>query len=306
MNSELTDAQWALIQPHLPPPKKRGRPRAQDRHTINGILYVLRTGCRWHDLPPLYGSPVTCWRRLDQWQTDGVWGQIWRAFLAALDGQGQLDWSRAFLDGSFVPAKKQLSYRSRVLNLRSPGLSMFKHRIQDGQELAHAGREGYFPGLARPTKALVKGLDDGVISGGGQSSHIEGSPDPGPSAPEYSFASEAATISSEGSNAHQCGNLVAAQSAQFRQVGQEGDRHYWADPGEAAQQVVFLSPDGTLPNGVVQVLIQTTQFLLQPADMVLDPLTHQLRSRGDIENQGAVLGPEHPDTLQGRHNLEEL
>jgi transposase len=52
MNSELTNAQWPLIQPHLPPAKKRGRPRAQDRPTINGILYVLRTGCRWQDLPP--------------------------------------------------------------------------------------------------------------------------------------------------------------------------------------------------------------------------------------------------------------
>jgi transposase len=106
MNSELTDAHWALIQPHLPPLKKRGRPRGQDRRTINGILYVLRTGCRWQDLPPRYGSPVTCWRRLDQWQMDGVWESIWRVFLGALDEQGQLDWSRAFLDGSFVPAKK--------------------------------------------------------------------------------------------------------------------------------------------------------------------------------------------------------
>jgi transposase len=106
MNSELTDAQWALIQPHLPPPKNRGRPRAQDRPTLNGILYVLRTGCRWHDLPPRYGSPVTCWRRLDQWQMDGTWERIWRAFLTSLDEAGKLDWSRAFLDGSFVPAKK--------------------------------------------------------------------------------------------------------------------------------------------------------------------------------------------------------
>jgi transposase len=106
MNSELTDAQWALIQPYLPPPKKRGRPRAQDRRTINGVLYVLHTGCRWKDLPPRYGSPVTCWRRLSQWQTDGVWEHIWRSFLGALDEQGQLDWSRAFLDGSFVPNKK--------------------------------------------------------------------------------------------------------------------------------------------------------------------------------------------------------
>ena len=106
MNSELTDAQWALIQPHLPPPKKRGRPRAQDRRTINGILYVLRTGCRWKDLPDRYGSSVTCWRRLDQWQMDGIWERIWRACLSSLDEAGKLDWSRAFLDGSFVPAKK--------------------------------------------------------------------------------------------------------------------------------------------------------------------------------------------------------
>jgi transposase len=106
MNGELTDVQWALIQTYLPPPKKRGRPRAQDRRIINGILYVLHTGCRWKDLPPRYGSPITCWRRLSQWQTDGVWEHIWRAFLGALDEQGQLEWSRAFLDGSFVPTKK--------------------------------------------------------------------------------------------------------------------------------------------------------------------------------------------------------
>jgi transposase len=60
MNSKLTNDQWALIRPHLPLPKKRGRPRAQDRRTINGILNVLGTGCRWQDLPPGYGSPVTC------------------------------------------------------------------------------------------------------------------------------------------------------------------------------------------------------------------------------------------------------
>jgi transposase len=91
-----------LIYPH----PNRGRPRAQDRPSLNGILYVLRTGCRWHDLAPRYGGPVTCWRRLDQWQMDGTWERIWRAFLTSLDEAGKLDWSRAFLDGSFVPAKK--------------------------------------------------------------------------------------------------------------------------------------------------------------------------------------------------------
>jgi transposase len=106
MDTDLTDEQWQLIGPLLPLPKRRGRPRCEDRRTLNGILYVLRPGCRWQDLPPEYGSPVTCWRRLDQWQMDATWERIWRAFLSTLDKQGQLDWSWAFLDGSFVPAKK--------------------------------------------------------------------------------------------------------------------------------------------------------------------------------------------------------
>src|SRR5918992_2086702 len=135
---------------------------------------------------------------------------------------------------------------SRVLNIRSPGLLMFDHRVQDDQELAHAGGQSHFPGLARRTKAVVKGLDDGVISAGCQSSHIEGSPDPGPSAPDHSFAPEAATVPIKRGNSHQGGNLVAAQSAQFREISQQGDGHYPADPRDAAQQVVLFSPEGTL------------------------------------------------------------
>lgn len=105
-DTELTDAQWEKIQPLLPPPKRTGRPRANDRATLNGILFVLRTGCRWKDVPPEYGDGVTCWRRLDQWMADGTWERIWRTLLQELDTQSQLEWARAFLDGSFVPAKK--------------------------------------------------------------------------------------------------------------------------------------------------------------------------------------------------------
>jgi transposase len=99
------DRQWAFIRPFLPPPARTGRPRADDRQTINGILYVLVTGCRWQDLPREYGAPTTVWRRLKRWGADGIWERIWRAALAALDRQGQLDWTLACLDGSFVPAK---------------------------------------------------------------------------------------------------------------------------------------------------------------------------------------------------------
>jgi transposase len=101
----LTDSQWAFVQPLLPPPARTGQPRANDRQTIDGILYVLITGCRWQDLPREYGAPTTVWRRLKHWGELGVWERIWRAALEALDRLGELDWSIAFLDGSFVPAK---------------------------------------------------------------------------------------------------------------------------------------------------------------------------------------------------------
>jgi len=106
MDGELRDGQWALIAPLLPLHKKRGRPRADDPRTINGILWVLRSGARWQDLPRRYGTPSTGHRRLQEWQTQGVWEYIWLPFLGALDQRGKLDWSQAFLDGSFVPAKK--------------------------------------------------------------------------------------------------------------------------------------------------------------------------------------------------------
>lgn len=101
----LTDRQWAFVHPYLPPPARTGRPRTDDRRTIEGILYVLITGCRWQDLPREYGAPTTVWRRLKRWGEEGVWERIWRAALAALDRRGQLDWTKALLDGSFAPAK---------------------------------------------------------------------------------------------------------------------------------------------------------------------------------------------------------
>lgn len=102
----LTDGQWTFIQPLLPPPARTGRPRADDRRTVEGILYVLITGCRWQDLPHEYGAPTTVWRRLKRWGEEGVWERIWREALAVLDLRGQLDWTMAFLDGSFAPAKR--------------------------------------------------------------------------------------------------------------------------------------------------------------------------------------------------------
>ncbi len=96
----LTNTQWERIRAVLPPPKNEGRPRADDRRTLDGILYVLRTGCRWHDLPREYGSPVTCWRRLTQWEADGMWERIWSTLFATLTTREKLAWTRTFLHPS--------------------------------------------------------------------------------------------------------------------------------------------------------------------------------------------------------------
>src|SRR5258708_28155795 len=99
----LTDRQWVFIQPLLPPPARTGRPRADDRRTIEGVLYVLITGCRWQDLPREYGAPTTVWRRLKRWGDEGVWERIWRAALAVLDPRRYGCWSRGLPARSVCP-----------------------------------------------------------------------------------------------------------------------------------------------------------------------------------------------------------
>ena len=106
----LTDEQWELVGALLPPPRqrldKRGRPPAPNRACFEGILWILQTGAAWRFLPEEFPSPSTCWRRLQQWEKEGVWLQAWRTLLGALDREGLLKWDEAFLDGSFAPAKK--------------------------------------------------------------------------------------------------------------------------------------------------------------------------------------------------------
>ena len=105
----LTEAQWQKIAPLLPKPpqqRKGGRPWIQNRHVLEGILWILRSGARWQDMPEKFPHPSTCWRRLRDWEERGVWLNIWRTFLSELNERQQLKWSESFLDGSFAPAKK--------------------------------------------------------------------------------------------------------------------------------------------------------------------------------------------------------
>src|SRR5688572_28199393 len=105
----LTDEQWMKLEPLLPkwrPTSKGGRPWADNRAVFEGILWMLRSGARWQDLPPEYPSPATCWRRLNKWEIEGVWEEVWREFLRQLDHAGFLAWQECFIDATFFPAKK--------------------------------------------------------------------------------------------------------------------------------------------------------------------------------------------------------
>lgn len=104
---ELTDQQWARVKKYLPKPKEgKGRPEVDARKTMNGIIYILRTGCAWADMPKQYGSYVTCWRRHRQYVRLGIWDRVWKMLLRDLYEEGEIQLDQVYLDASFVPAKR--------------------------------------------------------------------------------------------------------------------------------------------------------------------------------------------------------
>ena len=89
--SDLTDAEWRVIEPHMPPPKALGRPRTTDlRELVNAILYVLRSGCPWRLLPKDFPPRSTVQRYFALWRDDGLWARINHALLmAAREAEGR-------------------------------------------------------------------------------------------------------------------------------------------------------------------------------------------------------------------------
>jgi transposase len=105
----LTDEQWGLVAPHLPghpASPKGGRPRADDRECLEGILWVLRSGARWRDIPVDLPSGSTCWRRLQEWAGDGVLEEVQAVLIEQLDDLGRVDFRELLADATFVRAKK--------------------------------------------------------------------------------------------------------------------------------------------------------------------------------------------------------
>lgn len=102
---DLTDDQWDRLVPLLPPQRARtGRPAHDHRSVLNGILWVLRTGAPWRDLPAQYGSWKTVYSRFRRWREAGIWDRILRDLQAEAAHTGDVDDTLAFIDGTNVRA----------------------------------------------------------------------------------------------------------------------------------------------------------------------------------------------------------
>src|SRR5437588_5220088 len=107
----VSDALWQRVEPLLPPAKRRrfrhpGRKPLDRRRVLTGILFVLKTGIPWEDLPQEMncGSGMTCWRRLRDWQKAGVWPKLHELMLNKLRAADKIDWTRAVVDSSSIRA----------------------------------------------------------------------------------------------------------------------------------------------------------------------------------------------------------
>ncbi|MBB5113935.1 transposase [Micromonospora echinospora] len=90
---DLTDVQWAVLEPLLPTPKRPGRPSLWSRRQlIDGIRWRIRVGAPWRDVPPQYGSWSAVYALFRRWQRDGTWKQVLTALQAVADAAGRITW----------------------------------------------------------------------------------------------------------------------------------------------------------------------------------------------------------------------
>ena len=120
---ELNDEQWQLIKDLFPESTvgpQGGRPPVASRPCVEGILWMLRSGARWKDIPSYFPSAATCWRRHRDWTRSGVWEKAWARLARRLHRAGRLNHEESFADGTFAPAKKGVKRSAKQSEARAP------------------------------------------------------------------------------------------------------------------------------------------------------------------------------------------
>lgn len=111
---DLTNQQWQRLKPLLPAQKPEGgRPSNDHRTIINGILWIVRTGAPWRDLPERYGAWETVSGRFYRWRKSGLWSRILQRLQQQADADGKLDWEVHYVDGSVIRAHQHAAGAKR-------------------------------------------------------------------------------------------------------------------------------------------------------------------------------------------------
>jgi transposase len=165
---DLTDKQWKRLATHIPPQKPQtGRPNLDHRQIINGILWVLRTGAPWRDLPERYGPWSTVYSRFYRWQKAGIWERIFTHLQAEADAANTLDWAIHDADSSVVRAHQHAAGAhhstpaAEALGRSQGGFSTKVHVRIEGQ-----GRRMTLvltPGQAHEAPILPKLMAQGIV-----------------------------------------------------------------------------------------------------------------------------------------------
>lgn len=103
---ELSDEEWEQIKGILPEPKYRGRPPSDARMVLNGMLWIMRTGAPWRDIPEWFGPWETVYDRFNRWSKDGTLDRILEHLQAVMHSQGRIDWKLFCVDGSVIRASR--------------------------------------------------------------------------------------------------------------------------------------------------------------------------------------------------------
>lgn len=113
---DLTNEQWEQIAALLPKSKtKRGRPAQDHRQLLNGMIWVLRTGAPWRDLPERYGKWTTIYSRFQRWRKLGIWDKMFAELQTALDVESNVDWEVHFIDSTTVRAHQHAAGAKKVV-----------------------------------------------------------------------------------------------------------------------------------------------------------------------------------------------
>jgi hypothetical protein len=145
-----------------------------------------------------------------------------------------------------------------------------KHGIENNEELAHAGGERRHGVLTVATQSQIESSDGGIAAHSRHRRHIQDAPDLGASSPDTTAATQFPTIAVKWREAGQCGDLLAIKHPQFGQLREQRSREHFADPRNRTQQLVALTPQGSIANQLGEFIVEANKSLFQPADVLID------------------------------------